>query len=192
MENDPDWWRSPVTPEEWAQEQAEAEERRKQKDEERLARYARNAEVWGARMAEFKDNPKLRMWTMWRQYRAGGTTFREIGDDFGVTQERVRQVVKRCDRLLRTGLQRAILTIPVLQEIRDATLGIEFVFRNELVLEDKTGWEQLEPTALGSAYDPMIPEWREEWGRQDTSPPKPIPAYTFYKVIIPKEQTDGE
>lgn len=149
-----------------------------------------NPELRDARLAEFSNDPKRRMWAIWKQYRAGGTTFEKVGKDFGISGGRVRQVVTRCDRLLRTGLQRAILTIPVLQEIRDATLGIEFVFRNELALEDKTGWEQLEPTVMGSAYDPMIPEWKEEWGRQDTSPPKPIPAYTYYKVVIPKEQSD--
>lgn len=191
MENDPDWWRSPVTSEEWAQEQAEADERRKQREEKLLARYARNA----ARHEEFKDNPKLRKWAMWRQYRAGGTTFREVGEDFGVTLERARQSVGKCDRLLRTALSRVILTVPVLDEVRDATLGVEFVFRNELTFtdeEDQKGWTQLEWNVSSSAYDEPIPEWRREWGYQDTSPAKPIPAYTFFKAIIPKEQTDGE
>lgn len=191
----PDPWPEPVIYEEW-----KAEHLHLLKELEEEIKYQpyvirpRNQAVWDARMAEFKDNPKLRKWAMWRQYRAGGTTFREVGEAFGITQERVRQSVYKCDRLLRTALGRVILAIPVVDEVREATLGVEFVFRNELSFtdyEDRKGWEQLEPNVTGSAYKALMPEWKEEWGRQDTSPPKPIPAYTYYKVVIPKEQADG-
>lgn len=184
----PDPWPEPVVYEEW-----KAEHLRMLRESKHLPpeNQPRDQVVWNARREEFKDNPELRKWAMWRQYKAGGTTLRKVGEDFGIGPERVRQMVAKCDRMLKATLNRAAPGFPAKAEVREATRGVEFVFRNELALEDTTGWNQLEPTAVGSAYDPMIPEWKREWGRQDTSPVKPLPVYTFYKVIVPKEQTDA-
>jgi len=187
----PDPWPEPVIYEEW-----KAEHLRMLRESKHFPSVIRPRDevVWNARREEFKDNPNLRKWAIWKQYKAGGVTLRDVGDDFGIGRERVRQIVAKCDRLLRTALGRVILALPTIDEVRDGTLGVEFVFRNELTFtdyEDQKGWEQLEPDVTGSAYKALMPEWREEWGRQDTSEPKPRPAYTFYKVVIPKEQTDA-
>jgi hypothetical protein len=146
-----------------------------------------------ARLEEFKDNPKLRKWAVWKQYRAGGTTLSKVGEDFGIGVERTRQLVHKCERILRTALNRDILTFPASDEVREATLGVEFVFRNDLTFRfvdgDQRGWDQLEPSVhMASAYGNAMTGWEPEWGQQDTSPTKPKPAYTYYKTVIEKEQ----
>jgi hypothetical protein len=200
----PDPWPEPVVYEEWLQEKlrsdkewlekhrAEAEQRRMERIKSGFKSLApagptRDPVVREARLEEFKDNPKLRKWAIWRQYRAGGTTFNKVGEDFGIGVERTRQLVHKCDRMLRDTLNRAKPGVPANAEVREATRGVEFVFCNGLTLEDTKGWQQLELTLYGSRYAPPRTDWREEWGHQDTLPAKPIPAYTFYKVIIPKE-----
>ena len=157
----------------------------------------RDPVVREARLEEFKDNPKLRKWAVWKQYRAGGTTLNKVGEDFGIGVERTRQMVHQCERILRTALNRDILTFPVIDEVREATLGVEFVFRNDLTFNvvdgDQKGWTQLELTLHdSSAYRNPVAWWKPEWGLQDTSPTKPKPAYTYYKTIIEKEQTDED
>jgi hypothetical protein len=106
-------------------------------------------------------------------------------------------MVHQCERILRTALNRDILTFPVIEQVREATLGVEFVFRNDLTFNvvdgDQKGWEQLELTIHdSSAYRNPVKWWKPEWGHQDTSPAKPIQAYTYYKTIIEKEQSDGD
>ena len=135
-----------------------------------------------------------RNWAIWREYSLGGITYREIGLDYGVTGNRVRQIIEHRKRKLKAVLNPGINVQwdNVADDVREATLGMEFVFRNELALEDTKGWEQLEPTVYGSAYASPRPEWKPEWGRQDTSPAKPVPAYTFYKTLTQKEQTDED
>jgi hypothetical protein len=184
-EESPLWWQSRITLQEFnarreaAVERAEAETR---------ARYEHNA-VWHKRCEEFKNNPEQRKWAMWREYKAGGTTLEKVAKNFGITRERVRQSNAKCDRKLRTALNPGISRIwdNASDEIRDATLGVEFVFRNDLTFNvwdgDQKGWAQLEPDSHdSSAYKNPVPWWKPEWGHQDTSPAKPKPAYTFYKI----------
>jgi hypothetical protein len=177
MEDDPPWWRSPITHEEWERELAEAKQRGEEERKRKAEAEKRREAIRAARIEEFKDDPRQRKWAMWREYKAGGTTLREVGDNFGVTQERVRQEVKKCDRILQGALYRAIPTLPTADEVRDGILGVEFVFRNELTFTgwngDTRGWNRLEPY---------------EYGR---SPAKPRKIYTYYRPIIPKEQTDA-
>lgn len=130
-----------------------------------------------------------RRWGAWRRYKAGGITLREVGVELGVTPERIRQHVIKCDRKVRQALNREWNTVS--DEIRDATLGVEFVFRNEVAIDDTRGWDQLEPTEDGSAYWPPTPAWRTEWGAQDMRPAKPRKVYTYYKVIIPEGADNG-
>ena len=213
MQDDPDdWLLEPMVYDEWLQKKlrrdkewqkehrAQAERRRTERINSGFKSLApappsRDPVVREARLEEFKDNPKLRKWAIWKQYRAGGTTLNKVGEDFGIGVERTRQMVHRCERILRTALNRDILTFPVLDEVREATLGIEFVFRNELTFNgwdgDQKGWEQLEfDVHMTSAYRNPMAGWKPEWGHQDTSPAKPKPAYTYYKTIIKKEQTE--
>lgn len=135
-----------------------------------------------------------RNWAMWRAYVLGGTTYRAIGRDYGITGNRVRQIVEYRKRKLRAVLHPGINVQwdNVSDEVREATLGIEFVFRNELTVSDRENWEQVEPAIYSSAYSEPIPEWRREWGHQDTSPAKDIPANTLYRIKTTKEQTDAD
>ncbi len=143
MEDDPDWWPKPWIYDDWVQEmlrkdkewqnkrRAEAEQRRMERINSGFKSLApagptRDPVVREARLEEFKDNPKLRKWAVWKQYRAGGTTLNKVGEDFGVGVERTRQMVHQCERILRTALNRDILTFPVKDEVREATLGVEF------------------------------------------------------------------
>ena len=214
MEDDPDWWPKPWIYDDWVQEMLRKDEewqnkRRAEAAQRRMERInsgfkslapagpTRDPVVREARLEEFKDNPKLRKWAVWKQYRAGGTTLNKVGEDFGVGVERTRQMVHKCERILRTALNRDILTFPVIDEVREATLGVEFVFRNELTFNvldgDQKGWERLEPDRHDSSiYRDPVPWWKPEWGLQDTSPTKPKPTYTYYKTIIKKEQSDGD
>ena len=205
MSDDPDWWPKPwvyeVERKKWREQaKQEAEEHKKQLEETRRRRAAGEDVRWELRKArweEFKDNPKQRKWAMWKEYKAGGTTLKKVGENFGITQERVRQSNAKCERILRTALNRDILTFPVIDEVREATLGVEFVFRNDLTFNvvdgDQKGWTQLELTLHDSSiYRDPVPWWKPEWGLQDTSPAKPVPAYTYYKTIIKKEQSDGD
>jgi hypothetical protein len=187
-----DPWVYEVEREKWRQRsKQEAEEHKKQLEEtRRQRRESPTRKLREARWEEFKDNPKQRKWAMWREYKAGGTTLKKVGENFGITPERVRQSNAKCDRMIRWTLDRAKPGVPASAEVIEATRGVEFVFCNGSTLEDTKGWQQLELTLHGSAYDPLLPEWRREWGHQDTSPAKPIPTCTYYKVIISKEQTN--
>jgi len=193
MGDDPDAWPEPWVYDEWKARYLEELEREKKMARESKKQPAPINPVRKAREEEFKGRPELRKWAVWRQYRAGGTSLRKVGEDFGILGERVRQLNAKCDRMLREALNRTILAFSVSDEIREATLGVEFVFRNELTFDppDYTRkWERLEPYEYGSRYSEPLPEWRKEWGQQDKSPAKPRKVYTYYKVIIPKEQTN--
>ena len=127
-----------------------------------------------------------RNWAIWRRYKAGGSTLKQVGDEFGIGPERVRQIVMRLDRKVKEALNHGWNNVP--DEIREATLGVEFVFTNEIALDDHRGWDQLEDKKYGSKYLPPLPEWHPKWGEQDMRPAEPRPIYTYYKVTIPKEQ----
>jgi hypothetical protein len=159
MEDDeedcPLWWQTQTPLQEFNARRKAAVERA---ETETRARYEHNA-VWHKRNEEFKNNPEQRKWAMWREYKAGGTTLDKVAKNFGVTRERVRQSNAKCDRKLRTVLNPNMMNwwknVP--DEIRDATLGVEFVFKNDLAFSgwdgDSKGWAQLEPDNYnGSAY----------------------------------------
>lgn len=184
MEDDLPWWRDSISLKTFQERRNAAAETAVKGDEARDARQ----ELYHAKLEEL-GGPK-RNWAIWRRYKAGGVTLKQVGDEFGVSPERVRQITIKCDRKVRGALNRNWDNVS--DEIRDATLGVEFVFRNEVTFEgwngDMRGWDKLELEEHGSAYSPPNPEWRTEWGEQDTKPTKPPKAYTCYKIIIQEEQ----
>lgn len=202
MEDDPDAWRKPWVYDEHKHEfvtqlnalkrldpqkyQRRLEENRQQ----RLEREAKRDKVRDARLAEF--GPEGRRWAIWKR-RKTGATLKKVGEEFGLTPERVRQMVMKCDRKIRKALNHEWNNVP--DEVRNATLGVEFVFRNEVTFTgwngDRGGWDQVEPEEYGSMYWPPTPEWRTDWGEQDTRPAKPRKVYTYYKTII-HEGADDE
>lgn len=185
MGGDPDWWSSPISDEDWGQRLEEARQRRiKARDAWEEAKAA-EAAVRQRRINQAQGDYNNRNWAIWRRYKTGGVTLQQVGNEFGVTGSRIREIVAKCDRKVRKGLNCNWNNVP--DEIRDATLGVEFVFRNELTFdpeESLKGWDPLEPDEYGSAYSYPIPEWRTDWGEQDTKPAKPRKVYTYYKVII--------
>jgi hypothetical protein len=189
----PLWWQSRVS---WEHLTTRMEAAKK-RAEEKAFLWPSNKELWQQRHDEFKDVPNGRNWAIWRRYKAGGVTLKKVGEEFGITAERIRGIVAKIDRrmprVLNPGPDREWSNVD--DEIRDATLGVEFVFRNELTFnwlnDDQKGWAQLEPDVHRiSRYRDPVDWWKPEWGHQDTSPTKPKPAYTYYKTIIEKEQTD--
>ena len=190
---DPNWWRSPISREDWERELEEAKQKRIQA---RIAwEEAKQAEaaVHAMRVEQAQGNYTKRNWDVWRERILEGTTYAKLGKAYGVSTGRAGDIIQGRSHKVRAALNPGINVqwenVP--DEIREATLGVEFVFRNELTLEDTKGWEQLEHAVYGSPYAPPRADWREEWGHQDTSPAKPVPAYTFYKTLTRKEQTDG-
>jgi hypothetical protein len=161
----PLWWQSRVS---WEHLTTRMEATKKRAKEKAFL-WPSNKELWQQRHDEFKDVPNGRNWAIWREYKAGGTTLEKVGKNFGVTRERVRQAVAKLDRKMRwvlnPGVNKQWDNVP--DEIREGTLGVEFVFRNELTFNgwdgDQKGWDRLETAE---------------------------PAYTYYKTIIEKEQAD--
>jgi len=191
---DPNWWRSPISREDWERELEEAQQKRIQA---RIAwEEAKRAEaaIHQMRITQAEGSYNKRNWDVWRERVLEGTTYAKLGKAYGVSTGRARDIFRdrswKVKSALNPGINVQWDNVP--DEIREATLGVEFVFRNELALEDTKGWEQLEPTVYGSAYASPRPEWKPEWGHQDTSPAKPVPAYTFYKTLTQKEQTDED
>ena len=147
-----------------------------------------------------------RNWEIWRRYKGGGITQKQLGAEFGISAGRVRHIIVTLDRKVRGALN---LRRKMSDEIRDGTLGVEFVFRNELTFSDKeiqkvevisyappiigafydeeiNRWDRVEPEEYGSMYSPPFPEWRRGWGEQDTSPAKPRKVCTYYRTITPR------
>ena len=184
MEDDPPWWRSTISEEELRERQRAAAAAAAAEAAEKAAIQAAQYRVRDARLAEL--GPEGRRWAIWRRYKGGGITLKRIGEEFGLSPERVRQIVKTLDRKVRNALNYKNRNVP--DEVRDNTLGVEFVFTNEVALEidDLSHWEQLEYEKHGSMYWPPTPAWRSEWGEQDTRPAIPRMVYTYYKVIIPE------
>lgn len=191
MEDDPPWWRSTASEEELRERQRAAAAAAAAEAAEKAAVLAARDKVRDACIAEL--GAEGRRWAIWRRYKAGGVTLKKVGEEFGLSPERVRQMVVRCDRKVREALNNQSNNVP--NEVRDATLGVEFVFRNEVTFTgwngDRDGWDQVEPTENGSAYWPPTPEWRTEWGEQDTRPAEPRKVYTYYKTIV-HEGADDE
>ena len=179
----PLWWQTQISQKELDARIAAAAERAEEKDRARDERSRIKQQRW----EEFKDVPNGRNWAIWKRYKAGGVTQKKVAEEFGVTPERIRQAVAKIDRGLRTVLNRGMATMwdNVPDEYREGTLGVEFVFSNELVLGDwdgRNGWEKVDRFGRGRVYFPPTPEWRTEL---------PPPVHTYYKTIIDKEQTDG-
>jgi hypothetical protein len=189
---DPNWWRSRISREDWERKLKEAQQKRIQA---RIAwEEAKRAEaaVHQMRITQAEGSYNKRNWDIWRERVLEGTTYVKLGKAYGISTGRARDIFQDRSRKMESALNPGINVqwdnVP--DEIREATLGVKFVFRNELTLEDEKGWEQLEPTVYGSSYASPRPEWKPEWGYQDTSPAKPVPAYTFYKTLTQKEQTN--
>ena len=94
MAGDPDWWSSPISDEEWSQRLSEAEERYQKQCADDEARSARWAAVW----KEFGNDGASRRKAIWRERKEEGATLQAIGDRYGITKERVRQIVAKRDR----------------------------------------------------------------------------------------------
>jgi len=195
MQDDPDWWRSPISREDWERELAEAKENRRKAREAWEEAKAVEAAVYQMRIMQAQGNYTKRNWAIWRERISKGTTYKQLGRDYGISNCRAGDIIQKCSLKVKSALHPGINIQwdNVSDEIREATLGVEFVFRNELTLEDKKGWDQLEfDRHDSSAYRNPVDWWKPEWGHQDTSPAKPKPAYTYYKTIIEKEQSDGD
>ena len=180
----PLWWQAQVSQKELDARMAAAAER----DEEKVRALDERHRINQQRWDEFKDIPNGRNWAIWREYKAGGTTLEKVANNFGVTRERVRQAIAKIDRGMRTVLNRGMATMwdNVPDEYREGTLGVEFVFKNELVFDncdEQRGWEKVDPYGRGRMYFPPTPEWRTDL---------PHPVHTYYKTIIEKEQTDED
>jgi hypothetical protein len=186
MEDNPDWWSSPTSEEEWKQRLAEAEERHQRKRAEWEAQKVRHAEA-------VEQGFSKRNWAVWRRYKAGGVTLKQVGDEFGISGDRARQISVKCDRQVRKALNHNWNNVP--DEVRNAALGVEFVFRNELTFgreEPTRKWDQqLELNEHGSAYSHAVPDWCTSWGEQDTKPAKARKVYTYYKVVIEEGANHG-
>jgi hypothetical protein len=202
MEDDPDAWRKPWVYDVWHREYIQSQEeyerefkqRREENHQRRVAGEDARYNLWRAKIAEFDGGITQRNWAIWRRYKAGGVTLKQVGDEFGITTERVRQISIKCNRQVRKALNHNWNNVP--DEVRNATLGVEFVFRNEVTFEgwngDMRGWDQLELKEHGSAYNHAVPDWRTSWGEQDTKPAKPRKVYTYYKVVIEEEGANHE
>lgn len=178
----PLWWQTQI-----AQKELDARiEATKERVKEETQAQRERSETRQRRWEEFKDVPNGRNWAIWREYKAGGTTLEKVANNFGVTRERVRQAIAKIDRKLRTVLNRGMATTwdNVPDEFREGTLGVEFVFTNDLVFDDRDGWkgwEKVDRFGRGQTYFPPTPEWRTDL---------PTPVHTYYKTIIKKEQTN--
>jgi hypothetical protein len=187
----PLWWQAQVSQKELDARMAAAVERAEEKVRALNERHRINQRRW----EEFKDVPNGRNWAIWKRYKAGGVTQKKVAEEFGVTPERIRQAVAKIDRGIRTVLNRGMSGMwdNVPDQYREGTLGVEFVFKNELVFDDwdeRNKWEKVDRFGRGQTYFPPTPEWRSHNGLDDTRPAIPPPVHTYYKTIIDKEQTD--
>ena len=180
----PLWWQTQTPLKEFHARIKATQERVKEETQAQRERREINQRRW----EEFKDVPNGRNWAIWRRYKAGGVTQKKVAEEFGVTPERIRQAVAKIDRGIRTVLNRGMSGMwdNVPDEYREGTLGVEFVFKNELVFDDwdeQNKWEKVDPYGRGRRYFPPTPEWRTDI---------PPPVHTYYKTIINKEQTDED
>lgn len=76
-----------------------------------------------------------RDWAIWRAYRVSGMRQMDIAKTANLVQERIGQIIVKADRKVREALIRSE-GMPVSDEVRDATLGVEFVFTYECLLSD--------------------------------------------------------
>lgn len=67
-------------------------------------------------MRKYIQTPNLQAWQMYYEYIDNNTTYQEIGVKYGVTRERVRQLVTKVQRYLRND-NITVLTRERVQEI---------------------------------------------------------------------------
>ena len=51
-------------------------------------------------MSFYSDEVPDKQWQVYRMRKEDGATLRKVGEAFGITQERVRQIVARCERAI--------------------------------------------------------------------------------------------
>jgi hypothetical protein len=93
-----------------------------------------------------------RNWAIWRDRRAGGMLLKDIAASHGMSLARVRLIISQYERAASNALSSTDATP---DEVRQAVLGVEFVFAHELVIDPiADGWRCLgrprkegEPTA---------------------------------------------
>jgi hypothetical protein len=51
-------------------------------------------------MSFYSDEVPDKQWQVYRMRKEDGATLRKVGETFGITQERVRQIVARCERAI--------------------------------------------------------------------------------------------
>jgi hypothetical protein len=54
----------------------------------------------GCVMSFYSDEVPDKQWQVYRMRKEDGATLRKVGETFGITQERVRQIVARCERAI--------------------------------------------------------------------------------------------
>ena len=67
-----------------------------------------------------------RNWAIWRAFRTQQTTLAAVGAAHGLSPERTRQIIYKCDRLLQGRMGRGTL-----DTLRDYLDGVEFEFSND-------------------------------------------------------------
>lgn len=175
---DANWWRSPISREDWERKLKEAKQKRVQARIAWEEAKAAEAAIHQMRITQAEGSYTKRNWAIWRERILEGTTYTRLGKDYGISHGRAGDIVQDRSHKVRSALNPGINVqwenVP--DEIREATLGVEFVFRNELTLEDTKGWEQLEP----QQYVAPMPEWRRELGHED---PPSHETHTYYKTL---------
>jgi DNA-directed RNA polymerase sigma subunit (sigma70/sigma32) len=93
MEDNPDWWSSPTSEEEWQTRIEEAEKRRAKQYADLEGRWTKRNAV----LAEFGDDSDKRSEAIWRERKQTKTTLQALADKYGVTPSRIYQIVAKRD-----------------------------------------------------------------------------------------------
>jgi DNA-directed RNA polymerase sigma subunit (sigma70/sigma32) len=97
MVDDPDWWSSPISEEEWQTRIEEAEKRRAKQYADLQGRWTKRNAVW----AEFGDDSDKRSEAIWRERKQTKTTLQALADKYGVSPSRIQQIVTKRDRKIK-------------------------------------------------------------------------------------------
>jgi DNA-directed RNA polymerase sigma subunit (sigma70/sigma32) len=97
MADDPDWWSSPISDEDWQTRIEEAEKRRAKQYADLEGRWAKRNAV----RAQFGDDSNKRNEAIWRERKQTKTTLQALADKYGVTPSRIQQIVTKWDLKLR-------------------------------------------------------------------------------------------
>lgn len=120
-----------------------------------------------------------RNWSIWRDYHRKRMMQKELAQVHDITNERVRGLLLKYERRIRKALTG---TMRLSDEMREATLGVEFVFTHELLVDD---WE---PDAR--------PGWSKtrrkggEWRRLETFERWEKPTYQDTDILYRVEEED--